>query len=614
MARTPRLVRLAAVVASTVACTVACTSPRPAPAPEAFDRLVDATTREYFALIPQMVTYYGVPPEIAGAGLDARLDPQGPAAEISKRAAFRAMIARLEAVDRSGLTERDSIVHETLLTQLRGNMAPAEVVEYGSAFGDYGVWFLPYPVTQLSGPQVRALDLLEKQHTIRSRQQADAYLERLRSYGEIVDQTIAKIEHDRKLGVSPPTFVLEKAIAGLTERTAGEPSESSLVTSFAKKVADAGLDAGLTDEAARLVGDVVFPANRRLAEVLRSLLPAASPHAGIWRLPRGAELYRALIVHMTDTTLGPEEIHALGLAEVARIIAEMDAVLQSEGLVAGTVGERMTALGKDERFRYANTEAGKERLIADLNAQMEEIAPLLPKWFGTLPEQKVVVQRVPVHAEESSTGGFYDAPALDGSRPGTYWINLRDTAIYPSFSLNTLTYHEANPGHHLQTAVGMGLGAPILLSALYSNSFGEGWGLYAEALAKEMGLYEGDPYGDLGRLQAELHRAIRLVVDTGMHALRWSREQALRYMVENEGVHPVEAQSEIDRYAVWPGQALGYKIGMLKIQQLRADAAARLGDRFDVREFHDELLKDGGVPLQVLERKVARWVERVEAR
>ena len=584
----------------------------PEPAPEAttgsFSEIERTVTHEYFSLVPQMVTYYGVPDEIAGAGLTSRLDQLGPEDEAAKRKAFWGIIDRLAAVDTAALTRRDAVVHDVLLTQFRSSMAPAEVVDYGAVFADYGVWFLPYPVTQLSGPQVSVPDLLEKQHTVASVDDAHAYLERLTAYGTAIDQVIAKIDHDRGLGVVPPDFVVEKAVAGLASRSAGEPEENSLVTSFASKVAEAGLDEALVPEAARRVREVVYPANARLAATLEALRTEAGSDAGIWRLPQGEALYRAMITHMTDTTLEPQAIHDLGLAEVERITGEMDAILRAEGYTEGSVGERMAALGEEERFIYPNTEEGKARLVAGLNAQMQEIAPLLPDWFGTLPEQEVVVRRVPLHAEGSSTGGFYDAPALDGSRPGTYWINLADTAVWPSFSLKTLTYHEANPGHHLQTAVGMSQDAPILQSVLYSNAFGEGWGLYSEALAKEMGLYDDDPYGDLGRLQDELHRAIRLVVDTGMHALRWSREQAIDYMVSVEGAHPAEAESEIDRYAVWPGQALGYKIGMLKIQELRANAERDLGEPFDVREFHDELLRDGGVPLQVLEKKVAGWV------
>jgi uncharacterized protein (DUF885 family) len=219
---------------------------------------------------------------------------------------------------------------------------------------------------------------------------------------------------------------------------------------------------------------------------------------------------------------------------------------------------------------------------------------------------------VPAFSQDSAPGGYYDAPALDGSRPGIYWINLRDTAIWPKYAVPTLTYHEAVPGHHLQGAIALGLDAPLLANILYSNAYGEGWALYAEALAQEMGLYDGDPYGDLGRLQDELHRAVRLVVDTGLHAKRWSREQAIAYMIETEGVHPKEAESEIERYVVWPGQALGYKIGMLKIQSLRERAKETLGSKFDIKDFHDVVLTGGPVPLSVLETRIDQWIAEVK--
>jgi hypothetical protein len=390
-----------------------------------------------------------------------------------------------------------------------------------------------------------------------------------------------------------------------------DPAQHPLVLALAGKAREAGLPQveNLSSRAAALVADGVLPANARLAAKLQSMRAGASDEPGIWRLPQGEALYQAMILHMTDTTLSPRQIHDLGLAEVARILGEMDAILRAEGYKEGSVGQRMATLTGDSRFRYADDAAGKARLLADANAQLAEIAPLLPQWFGTLPPQQVVVRAVPEQAEGSSSGGFYDAPSLDGSRPGTYWINLRDTATLPSFKLKTLTYHEANPGHHLQAAFGMGAATPAIATALYSNAFGEGWGLYAEALAKEMGLYAKDPYGDLGRLQDELWRAVRLVVDTGMHALRWSRAQAIDYAITAAGVHPLEAEAEVDRYAVWPGQALGYKIGMLEIQRLRRVAQEALGQRFDVRAFHVEVLKDGAVPLQVLESKVQRWIE-----
>jgi uncharacterized protein (DUF885 family) len=571
----------------------------------------DALTESYFRWSPEIASFYGVPASVAGPGYAARLNPRSPEHEQAKRAELRELLTRLEAAGDASRAEPERATAALLVNQLRGALAPADTVKYGAVLSDWGMWFVPYPVTQLSGPQDEVPKLLASQHTVKSAQDAEDYLARLDAYGAAVDQVIAKIGHDRALGVVPPDFIIERAQASLAGRSAADPADNAMASGLGEKASAAGLDAPdvWAARAAAKVREVVYPANARLAAALDGLRAEAVSDAGIWRLPQGEALYRAMILHMTDTTLEPEVIHQLGLSEVARITAEMDAILRAEGYTEGSVGERMAVLGAEPRFLYPNDAEGKARLLADLNAQMDEIAPLLPKWFGTVPEQTVVVRAVPPEAEGSSSGGTYTAPSLDGSRPGTYWINLRDTAIWPSYELKTLTYHEANPGHHLQTAVGLRDGASLMSNVLFSNAFGEGWGLYAEALAHEMGLYADDRYGDLGRLKAELWRAMRLAVDTGMHAKRWTREQAIDYMVKTSGTHPDDARAEVERYVVWPGQALGYKIGMLEIQRLRREAESALGERFDIRAFHDEVLRDGGVPLQLLEARITRWVE-----
>ena len=596
---------LTALLCSSSLIAAAASPPRPTAA-EAEREL----TSTYFHWFPEMATYYSVAPAVAGPGSNTRLSPRTQADEVAKRAAFKRVLSRFGEVDVTGLSQSEQVFHAALEATLRGSLAPAAVVEYGTVFSAWGMWFMPYAVSQLGGPQDLVTKLLDSQQPVHNAADAEDYLTRLEAYARTIDETIAKIEHDRRLGVVPPGFIIDKAIATLAPPGNGDPAQHPLVLALATKARDAGLPQpdAWTKRAAALVANGVLPANARLAAKLQSMRAGASDEPGIWRLPKGDALYQAMILHMTDTRMSPREIHDLGLAEVARILGEMDTILRAEGYTEGSVGKRMETLGAEKRFAYSNDAAGKARLLADANAQLAEIAPLLPQWFGTLPPQQVVVKAVPAQSEGSSSGGFYDAPALDGSRPGTYWINLRDTAILPSFKLKTLTYHEANPGHHLQAAFGMGVGTPVIATALYSNAFGEGWGLYAEALAKEMGLYAKDPYGDLGRLQDELWRAVRLVVDTGMHSLRWSRAQAIDYAITTAGVHPLEAEAEVDRYAVWPGQALGYKIGMLEIQRLRRVAQEALGDRFDIRAFHVEVLKDGAVPLQVLETKIQRWI------
>jgi uncharacterized protein (DUF885 family) len=291
----------------------------------------------------------------------------------------------------------------------------------------------------------------------------------------------------------------------------------------------------------------------------------------------------------------------------------MDALLRAQGYTDGTVGERMIALSREPRFAYPNTEAGRAEILADIQTQLAGVRAVLPTWFGTLPRFDVEVRAVPAFSQDSAPGGYYDGPAPDGSRPGIYWINLRDTAMWPRYAVATLTYHEAIPGHHMQVAIAIDQQVPFLAKSFFSNPSGEGWALYAEALAAEMGLYADDPFGDLGRLQAEMHRAVRLVVDTGMHAMKWSREQAIDYMLDKEGAERSYVESEIERYAVWPGQALGYKLGMLKLQALRREAEAAHGEDFDIRAFHDRLLRVSSSALPVIEQDLRAWIREKSA-
>lgn len=576
---------------------------------EAFDALVADVTRAYFAEIPETATYYGAPADLAGADANSRLNARSPAAETARRSAMEAQLAALK-ISRAGLDEPRTLIADTLIAQLDGAIGPSRVADYGSVFNVYGFWFTPYAVLHNSGPLVDVPNLMEAQQAVASAADAEAYLARLAAFGPMIDEILAKAKADAALGVAPPDFILTKIQNVIDNFSKMPAAENVLVASFAKKLKDASVpDAeALVARATALVDGGVYPAERRLFGYLDEQKKTAAHDAGVWRLPNGPALYQAMIRHMTDTTLTADEIHQIGLDEVARIVAEMDTLLKAEGLAAGPVGARMAMLAEDPRFFYPNTEEGKAKILADIAAQVKKVNELAPQWFGTLPKYDLQVRAVPAFSQESAPGGYYDSPALDGSRPGTYWINLRDTAIWPKFAVPTLTYHESIPGHHFQNAIALGEDAPLILAAMSSNAFGEGWALYAEALAKEMGLYDSDPFGDLGRLQDELHRAVRLVVDTGMHARKWSREQAIDYMASTEGVHPSEAVSEIERYAVWPGQALGYKIGMLRIQAIRREAEAALGDKFDIRAFHDEVLKYGAVPLPIFEANIRRWI------
>jgi len=575
----------------------------------AFDEAVKALTLAYFDEMPEIATYVGAPADLA-PGAAARLSDRTPAGDAARRARLQAEHDRLAAIAPEGLDRTRALQRETILTLLGAALAPAQLVPYGSFLGEYGVWFTPYALWQNGGVAVSIPGILEAQHQITSAADAEGYLQRLSAYARMIDGATTKLKADADKGVIPPDFVINKTRAVLTAFAAPAPADNVLASSFVKKLGDAGIaDAEtLASRAGALVETEIYPAGARAIAALDALRAKATHDAGVWRLPQGEALYAALIRQMTDTDLTAEDIHQIGLAEVDRILAEMDAILGAQGYGDGTVGERMRKLAGEPRFFYPNTEEGKAQILKDIAAQLAIVDALAPKWFGTLPKYAVEVRAVPAFSQDSAPGGYYDSPALDGSRPGTYWINLRDTAIWPKYAVPTLTYHEAVPGHHFQTAISLGQDQPLILSVLYSNAFGEGWALYSEALAAEMGLYDSDPFGNLGRLQDELHRAIRLVVDTGMHAKRWSREQAIDYMATTEGAHPLEVESEIERFAVWPGQALGYKMGMLKIEALRKEAEDALGERFDIRAFHDLVLKDGAVPLPVLERSIRNWI------
>ena len=575
-----------------------------------FDGQMLQISQDYFALRPEMATYYGVPDEKAGKGISSRLGRYSPAGEIERRAGLKAILDKLAGMDESALTESEKVSLALVETGIASAYRPATVVEYGSVLGEYGVWFTPYVVSHLTGPQIEIPAILEDKMAVRTRVDAMAYLTRLNTYAAVLDGAIEKMMFDSELGVVPPDFSIDRAIENLAAGIGVPAAENSLITRFSEKLADAGIERAdeFVEQAVALVDEQVYPATRRLIDALEAIRPMAAHEAGVGRLPNGAAFYEAMITQMTDTTLPAEEIHAIGLIEVERIHSEMDSLLTSIGFTEGTVGARMSVMLQDPQYIYPNTPEGKAQLMAGLAADLALADEKLPDWFGKLPDQEVVIRAVPAHREKSTSGAFYDAPSMDGTRPGTYWISLADTAVLPSYSLQTLTYHEANPGHHLQTMLGLDDSLPILNTIFYSNAAGEGWGLYAEYLASEMGLYENDPVDDLGRLQQELHRAVRLVVDTGMHAMGWSREQAIEYSVATEGIHVDEATAEIERYAVWPGQALCYKLGMLKILELRKRAQEQLGDQFDIRTFHDQVLENGALPLNLLEARIDTWI------
>jgi uncharacterized protein (DUF885 family) len=613
-----------AVIASVTVLLAGCGSGEQAGAPEpaptagtavespddVFDRALDDLTRAFFYHSPELTTKFGVS-EVQVPRTAHRLMDRSPKGEAARREEIEGTLARVRAIDPTTLTGNRPRVHATVTTLVGGALAPARVADFGTTIDGFGFWYLPYTINQLSGPTVAIPNFMNNQQPVTSADEAEAYLVRLAAVAGALDGALANVRSAAAQGVIPPDFVVDKSRAVVEAFIAAPAEENALFVSFRDRLAAngvAGAD-GFAERALAIVEDEVMPAYQRIADFLGEIRALASHDAGIWRLPDGEALYEAMIRHMTDFERSPDDVHQVGLNEVARITAEMDAILRAEGYTEGSVGERMQVLGAEERFLYPNDADGRTALITDATAQIEEIRQKMPDWFLTQARHPVEVRPVPEFSQDSAPTGYYNQPAPDGSRPGIYWLNVRDTALHPKFALPTLTYHEAIPGHHTHLASTVEQELPPIVWAIWSNASAEGWALYAEKLAAEMGMYEGDPYGDLGRLQAELHRAVRLVVDTGMHAKKWSREQAIDYMIDAEGVEESTAVSEVERYAVWPGQALGYKLGMLKILELRAEAQQRLGDRFDMRAFNSTVLEVASAPLPYIEATVQQWVE-----
>jgi uncharacterized protein (DUF885 family) len=477
--------------------------------------------------------------------------------------------------------------------------------------------FHNFPVNQLFGVQSTLPDFMVQQHVVEDELGAEHYIARLNQFDEKFDGVLEGLRIREERGILPPSFAVTKVIEQVEGFLDSAPEEHLLVEKFDEKldaIDEAELGQGRRDElraqAVAAVEDSVYPAYESLLAYLRELEPQATSNGGVWRLPDGDAFYQQAIRQHTTTDMTAEEIHAIGLAEVERIGREMDAILRAEGLTEGTIGERVQQLARRPDQLYPDTEAGREQILADYQAIIDEIDPAMDEYFNLRPETGVEVKRVPEFAEETSAGAYYQRPSLDGKRKGAFFANLRDVSEIPKFGMRTLAYHEAIPGHHFQIAITQQLeGLPMFRRLVPFTAYSEGWALYAERLAWEIG-FQNDPLDNLGRLQAEMFRAVRLVVDTGMHHKRWTREEAIDYMLANTGMGEGEVEAEIERYLVMPGQALSYKVGMMKILELRERARRELGDDFSLPEFHDQVLGNGALPLTLLEEVVEDWIER----
>lgn len=557
-----------------------------------YDRLVDES--------PEFATALGLD-KGGRAPLKAKLDDRSPAGIKRSHQLYRDGLAELNTIDVSKLSGMDLVNYETFHGPWQHFVKAYDSFDYG-----LHSWPEPHPVTQLSGTYRSIPDFLTNQHAITNAADAEAYLARCADFAAQLDNETGRIAADHRNGVIPPDFVIDRTLGQFDRIWAPAPDANGLVKNIAAKTAD--IPGDWATRCAAIVRDRIYPAMRRQADELRAARPKATHDAGVWRLPKGDEYYAYALRYATTTGMSAEEVHQLGLDRVADLSAQADAIFRAQGMTKGSVAERMRALSKDPRFLYPNTDEGKAKLIAELNSQMQAIQARLPEAFGRLPKARVEIRRVPADIEDGATGGYYQIPALDGSRPGAYYINLRDTAENPSWTLPTLTYHEASPGHHHQIALAQeATGIPRLRRLPAYSVYTEGWGLYAEQLANEMGVYENDPWGRLGYLQSYMFRAARLVADTGLHHYQWTRERAIQYYSETLGTPEPSNVTEIERYCVWPGQATSYMIGQTQWVAIREKAKAALGAKFDLRGFHDTALSAGAMPIEVLAGVIERW-------
>ena len=574
-----------------------------APGDAVFNRMMDDFAHRDLIRAPEEATGLGLDTGDM-AGLRAKLADRSIASVAQDAADNASRLAAMKGVDRAALSPSARVSYDTLDFIYRQRADADRLIPYGG--GGVGA---PYVLSQLTGSYQGMPAFLDNQHPIETHEDAQAYLARLEAFAVVLDQETELARRDAGLGVIPPDFVIDKTLPQMRGLHDVTPDASSLVASLARRTKEKNLPGDWQTQAASVFAGKLQPALARQIALVEGWRPKASHDAGCWRLPQGEAYYTLSLKDGTTTTMAPDEVHALGLDLAKSLSAQIDAILKAQGMTQGTVGARIHALYQDPKFRYANTDEAKEKLLADLNKQVEAMQARLPQYFGALPKAPLQIKRVPKFIEVGAPGGYYNAGSLDGKRPGIYWINLRDTAEVPTWTLPTLTYHEGIPGHHLQLSLQQEADLPLLRKMNFFSSYGEGWALYAEQLADEMGVYENDPFGRVGYLQSALFRACRLVVDTGIHHKRWSREQAIQWMSDTDGDQVSSTTTEVERYCVWPGQACSYMVGRNTWTRLRDKAKTTLGPKYDIRKFHDAGLLAGAMPLTVLEGVIDEWVK-----
>jgi uncharacterized protein (DUF885 family) len=526
------------------------------------------------------------------AALKSRFDTDpAPVARAKSLARNRRAIARLRAISPATLSEAARLNREVVLYSLETSIAAPSRWNIDSAQR-------PYVITQQGGSYFSTPDFLNTTHTIESAADAEAYLSRLNQFATVLDNDTAEQRRQAARGFIAPAWSIDLAVGQMRKLRA----QNTMVDSIARRTAAKGIAGDWARRATDILANAVYPALDRQIAAMEALKRVTRPGDGAWRLPNGEAIYTEALRQATTTNFTPAEVHEMGLNQVAEITAELDRILRGEGYTSGSVGERLNAVGSKQE--YPDSDAGRAELLAYLNDRVKDMYGRLPRAFVTLPGAPLEIRPVPREIQDGASNGYYRGAALDGSRPAMYFINLKDLGDWPKYTLPTLCYHEGVPGHHLQISIAQeSKDIPLLRKTGGFSAYSEGWALYAEQLSDELGAYAGDPLGRAGFLQSFLFRAARLVVDTGIHSKRWSREKATDYMARTTGYARPRSQREIERYCTMIGQACSYKVGHTAWLRAREDAKKRLGARFDIKQFH-EILREGSMPLSILERRI----------
>jgi uncharacterized protein (DUF885 family) len=563
--------------------------------------LLDSVADRLLNLIPEQATSLGI--DVGPrAALRSQLADRSQAGQQRIAQLLRTDLARLNAFDVTGLSHATrtsvEVVRSAYATSLEGFALP---------YGDItvGGWRnTPYVVIQNVGAYLDIPRFLDSDHPIENASDAEAYLARMQSYARQLDGELGRIQSARGMGLVPPAFLIDKALRQMNLSAQNAREGGSLVESIERRTKN--IPGDWAGRARKIAAQEIAPALDRQIRELQAERAVATNDAGISARPHGADFYRWALKASTTTKMSPDEVHELGLSEVKRLHAEMDTILKEIGYTQGSVGERMKGLAKDPRYKFSEGDKGRAEIMAFIKDRLDWVKAQMPRAFNTLVNPNMEVKRLPPEEEPGAPGAYGGAGSIDGKIPGRFWINLRTTELHSKYSLADLTFHESIPGHIWQGEYTHAM--PLIRQILAFNAYSEGWGLYSEQLADELGAYDNDRVGRLGYLQSIAFRACRLVVDTGIHAKNWTREQGVRFFVDVNGSNPEEVASEVDRYCSWPGQACGYKVGHSEINRQRERAKSMLGAKYDLKAFDDTVVRGGNVPLDVLAKNVDEYI------